>query len=57
MILLADSEGPDQTRRRGKLIWAFAIAYAGRCVLHGGPYFYKDEFYTTPILCHKQFSV
>ena len=25
MILLADSEGPDQTARKRRLIWAFAV--------------------------------
>ena len=25
MILLADSEGPDQTARMRRLIWAFAV--------------------------------
>ena len=26
MILLADSEGPDQTARMRRLIWAFAVS-------------------------------
>ena len=30
MILLADSEGPDQTARMRRLIWAFAVSYSRR---------------------------
>ena len=32
MILLADREGPDQTVRMRRLIWAFAVRYARRQV-------------------------
>ena len=38
MILLADSEGPDQTARMRRLIWAFAVrirSYIRRHVSHG----------------------
>ena len=35
MILFADSEGPDQTARMRRLIWAFAIRICRRHVPHG----------------------
>ena len=39
MILLADSEGPDQTARKRRMIWAFAVRISPKT--HGawlGPY-------------------
>ena len=35
MIMLADSEGPDQTARMHSLIWAFAVRICPRAFSHG----------------------
>ena len=34
MILLADSEGPDQTARMRRLIWAFAVCICPKTGFH-----------------------
>ena len=57
MILLADSEGPDQTARMRRLIWAFAVrirSYIRRHVSHGAARI-KTHFFLfslkSPIFC------
>ena len=45
MILIANSEGPDQTVQMRRLIWAFAVGYMPEDMFsHGADYKVKINF-------------